>query len=51
MTDAADDFDALFDEVAAQRDSAPAPAVVAAPAPAAADEDDLDASALSEFAS
>jgi chemotaxis protein CheZ len=43
MTDAADDFDALFDEVAAQRDSAPAPAVVAAPAPAAADEDDLDA--------
>jgi chemotaxis protein CheZ len=43
MTDAADDFDALFDEVAAQRDSTPAPAVVAAPAPAAADEDDLDA--------
>jgi chemotaxis protein CheZ len=43
MTDAADDFDALFDEVAAQRDGAPAPAVVAAPAPAAADEDDLDA--------
>jgi len=43
MTDAADDFDALFDEVAAQRDSAPAPAVVAAPAPAAVDEDDLDA--------
>jgi chemotaxis protein CheZ len=43
MTDAADDFDALFDEVAAQRDSAPAPAVVAAPAPAAADEDDLEA--------
>jgi len=42
MTDAADDFDALFDEVAAQRDSAPAPAAVAAPAPAA-DEDDLDA--------
>jgi chemotaxis protein CheZ len=46
MTDAADDFDALFDEVAAQRASAPAPApapVAAAPAAAAADEDDLDA--------
>ena len=42
MTDAADDFDALFEEVAAQRDSAPAPAAAAAPAPAA-DEDDLDA--------
>jgi chemotaxis protein CheZ len=39
MTDAADDFDALFDEVSAQRDSAPA---AAAPAPAA-DEDDMDA--------
>ncbi|HEY0064222.1 MAG TPA: protein phosphatase CheZ [Telluria sp.] len=38
MTDAADDFDALFDEVSAQRTSAPA----AAPAPAAA-EDDLEA--------
>ena len=47
MTDAADDFDALFDEVAAQRASAPAPAAAAvvapAPAPAAADEDDLEA--------
>ncbi|MFN3792049.1 MAG: protein phosphatase CheZ, partial [Massilia sp.] len=31
MTDAADDFDALFEEVAAQRASAPA----ATPAPAA----------------
>jgi chemotaxis protein CheZ len=36
MTDAADDFDALFDEVSAQRDSTPA-------APAAAAEDDMDA--------
>lgn len=50
MTDAADDFDALFEEVAAQRASAPAPAAPAAsatPAPAAAaavaDEDDLEA--------
>ena len=46
MTDAADDFDALFEEVAAQRASAPAAAaapVAAAPAPAAADEDDLEA--------
>jgi chemotaxis protein CheZ len=43
MTDAADDFDALFEEVAAQRASAPAP-VAAAPAPAAvAEEDDLEA--------
>jgi chemotaxis protein CheZ len=48
MTDAADDFDALFEEVAAQRASAPAaaasatPAAAAAPAPAA-DEDDLEA--------
>ena len=47
MTDAADDFDALFEEVAAQRASAPAPAAPAA-APAAApvamsDEDDLEA--------
>lgn len=47
MTDAADDFDALFEEVAAQRTSAP-PAPAAAPAakaeaePAAADEDDLE---------
>jgi chemotaxis protein CheZ len=46
MTNAADDFDALFEEVAAQRDSAPAAPVAHAPAPAAnaaADEDDLDA--------
>ncbi len=46
MTDAADDFDALFDEVSAQRDAAPAPAVAAAPAPAAAAavaEDDFEA--------
>ncbi|MEM8511814.1 chemotaxis protein CheZ [Massilia sp. MP_M2] len=46
MTNAADDFDALFDEVAAQRTSAsPSPATSPAPAPAAAasnDEDDLD---------
>jgi len=47
MTDAADDFDALFEEVAAQRASAPAadptPAS-AAPAAAAADDiDDLEA--------
>ena len=42
MTDAADDFDALFEEVAAQRASAPPPAAAPAPAPAA-DEDDLDA--------
>lgn len=45
MTDAADDFDALFEEVAAQRSSA-APALAAepasAPATAAADEDDLE---------
>ncbi len=45
MTDAADDFDALFEEVSAQRANAPAPA----PAPAAAaaasgsgDSDDLE---------
>jgi chemotaxis protein CheZ len=46
MTDAADDFDALFEEVAAQRASAPAPAAPApapAPAPAADAEDDLEA--------
>lgn len=44
MTDAADDFDALFEEVAAQRTSAqPAPAASAEPAPAAAgDDDDLE---------
>lgn len=49
MTDAADDFDALFEEVAAQRASAPAPAPAAAPAPEPAaggesgDSDDLEA--------
>jgi len=43
MTDAADDFDALFEEVSAQRNSAaPAPAPVAAPAPAASEEDELE---------
>lgn len=42
MTDAADDFDALFEEVAAQRANAPAAAPAPAPAAAAADEDDLD---------
>jgi len=43
MTDAADDFDALFEEVAAQRTSAP-PGPAAEPVPAAAsnDEDDLE---------
>lgn len=42
MTDAADDFDALFDEVSAQRDAAPAadaPTAVPAAATAAADDD------------
>jgi chemotaxis protein CheZ len=39
MTDAADDFDALFDEVSAQRDK---PAVAPAPAPAP-DDDDMEA--------
>ena len=47
MTDAADDFDALFEEVAAQRASAPAPAPAPAPVPAAGsdsgDDDDLEA--------
>jgi chemotaxis protein CheZ len=38
MTNAADDFDALFDEVSAQRATEPAPA----PAPAASAEDDLE---------
>ncbi|MGF6184010.1 chemotaxis protein CheZ [Massilia sp. UYP32] len=45
MTDAADDFDALFEEVAAQRTSAPpGPSAAAEPALAAAsnDEDDLE---------
>lgn len=49
MTDAADDFDALFEEVAAQRASAPAPTPAPAPAPEPAaggdsgDSDDLEA--------
>ena len=49
MTDAADDFDALFEEVAAQRASAPAadptpaPAAPAAAAAAADETDDLEA--------
>jgi chemotaxis protein CheZ len=47
MTDAADDFDALFEEVAAQRASAPAPAPAPTPEPAAdgdsGDTDDLEA--------
>jgi len=45
MTDAADDFDALFEEVAAQRASEPAPAPAPAPEPAAGsgDSDDLEA--------
>lgn len=42
MTDAADDFDALFDEVSAQRASTPAVQAVPA-APAAAAEDDMEA--------
>jgi len=43
MTNAADDFDALFDEVSAQRAADPAPAApAAAPAPVAAAEDDLE---------
>ncbi|HEV7814248.1 MAG TPA: protein phosphatase CheZ [Janthinobacterium sp.] len=41
MTNAADDFDALFDEVSAQRSTAPEPAP--APAPAKPAEDDLEA--------
>jgi chemotaxis protein CheZ len=43
MTDAADDFDALFEEVAAQRASAPAPVAAAPAAAAVAEEDDLEA--------
>jgi chemotaxis protein CheZ len=47
MTDAADDFDALFEEVAAQRASEPAPVPAPSPEPAAAadsgDSDDLEA--------
>jgi chemotaxis protein CheZ len=42
MTDAADDFDALFEEVAAQRASAPAPAPTPAPEPATGDSGDTD---------
>ena len=42
MTNAADDFDALFDEVSAQSAAAPAPAPAAAPAAVIAD-DDFDA--------
>ena len=42
MTDAADDFDALFEEVAAQRASAPAAAPAPAPEPATGDSDDSD---------
>eukprot|EP01032_Pedospumella_encystans_P033207 gene33207-37517_t len=44
MTNAADDFDALFDEVSAQRATEPAPAPVTATpaAPAASAEDDLE---------
>jgi chemotaxis protein CheZ len=44
MTDAADDFDALFEEVSAQRANAPAPAPTAAPAAASdsGDSDDLE---------
>ncbi|WP_338765450.1 protein phosphatase CheZ [Massilia sp. METH4] len=50
MTDAADDFDALFEEVSAQRANAtPAPAPAPAPAAAAA-EDDLE-SLFDEIAS
>jgi chemotaxis protein CheZ len=41
MTNAADDFDALFEEVSAQSKASAAPAPAPAPAPAAA-EDDLD---------
>ncbi|MFC0135521.1 chemotaxis protein CheZ [Massilia eurypsychrophila] len=41
MTHAADDFDALFDEVSAQRSAAPAVTPAASAAPSA--EDDLDA--------
>lgn len=42
MTNAADDFDALFDEVSAQRTEVPKPAP-AAPAPAVIADDDFDA--------
>jgi chemotaxis protein CheZ len=42
MTDAADDFDALFEEVSAQRANAPAPAPAPAPAAAAPESGDSD---------
>jgi chemotaxis protein CheZ len=42
MTDAADDFDALFEEVASQRATAPAPAPAPAPEPATGDSGDTD---------
>ncbi|WP_026133454.1 protein phosphatase CheZ [Janthinobacterium sp. CG3] len=42
MTNAADDFDALFDEVSAQT-TAPKPAPTPTPAPAASADDDFDA--------
>lgn len=42
MTDAADDFDALFEEVSAQRANTPAPAPAAAPAAAASESGDSD---------
>jgi len=42
MTDAADDFDALFEEVSAQRANAPAPAPAPAPAAAASESGDSD---------
>ncbi|OBV36653.1 protein phosphatase CheZ [Janthinobacterium psychrotolerans] len=43
MTNAADDFDALFDEVSAQRTEAPAPAPAAPAAAAEVADDDFDA--------
>jgi chemotaxis protein CheZ len=43
MTDAADDFDALFDEVSAQRATAPGAPAAPAAAPAAPAEDDFEA--------
>ncbi len=43
MTNAADDFDALFDEVSAQSAAAAKPAPTAAPAPAVIADDDSDA--------
>jgi hypothetical protein len=48
MTDAADDFDALFEEVAAQRASAPAAAPTPAPAPEPATGGDSGDTALAE---